>query len=170
MTFTTFICTEKIAWFTKQFWEESITSKIFFSNKPKYCTQAKDDNSTLLLPCTSADCRKGKGKGHRTTWYESTTQYEYSSTLSLTPALDVGGWSMPRPGSFTSWKQTSYPLYRRLCGPQGRDEPMMIISPPQGFDPQTVQLVASRYTDWAIPVSITQLSNTHTQWLPIFRI
>jgi hypothetical protein len=24
------------------------------------------------------------------------------------------------------------------------------ISPPPGFDPRTVQLVASRYTDWAI--------------------
>jgi hypothetical protein len=24
-------------------------------------------------------------------------------------------------------------------------------SPPPGFDPQTVQPVASRYTDWAIP-------------------
>jgi hypothetical protein len=25
------------------------------------------------------------------------------------------------------------------------------ISPPPGFDPRTVQPVASRYTDWAIP-------------------
>ena len=27
------------------------------------------------------------------------------------------------------------------------------ISPPLGFDPRTVQPVASRYTDWAIPAS-----------------
>jgi hypothetical protein len=27
------------------------------------------------------------------------------------------------------------------------------ISPPPGFDPRTVQLVASRYTDYAIPAS-----------------
>ena len=28
----------------------------------------------------------------------------YSSTLSLTSALDVGGWSKPRPGRFTPGK------------------------------------------------------------------
>jgi hypothetical protein len=28
------------------------------------------------------------------------------------------------------------------------------ISPPPGFDPQTVQPVASSYTDWAIPAPI----------------
>ena len=33
--------------------------------------------------------------------------YRYSSTLSLTSALDGGGWSAPRPGRFTPWK---YPL------------------------------------------------------------
>jgi hypothetical protein len=30
--------------------------------------------------------------------------------LSLTSALDEGGWSMPRPGSFTSGKKTWYLL------------------------------------------------------------
>jgi hypothetical protein len=29
--------------------------------------------------------------------------------------------------------------------------PVLKISPPPGFDPRTVQLVASRYTDYAIP-------------------
>jgi hypothetical protein len=28
------------------------------------------------------------------------------------------------------------------------------ISPPPGFDPRTVQLVASRYTDWDIPAHL----------------
>jgi hypothetical protein len=46
---------------------------------------------------------------------------------------------------------TRYPLYRRLGGPQGRSEQVPNISPPPGFDPRTVQLVASRYTDWAMP-------------------
>jgi hypothetical protein len=40
-------------------------------------------------------------------------EYRYSSTLSLTSALDVGGWSTPRPGRFTPGKETRYPLYRR---------------------------------------------------------
>jgi hypothetical protein len=44
-----------------------------------------------------------------------------------------------------------YPLYRRLGRPQGRSGRVLKISPPPGFDPRTIQLVASRYTDWAIP-------------------
>ena len=44
-----------------------------------------------------------------------------------------------------------YQLYRKLNGPQGRSGPVRKISPPPGFDPRTVQPVASRYTDWAIP-------------------
>ena len=50
--------------------------------------------------------------------------------------------------------KTWYPLYRRLGGPQGRSEWVRKISPPPGFDPRTVQPVASRYTDWAIPAPI----------------
>jgi hypothetical protein len=42
---------------------------------------------------------------------------------------------------------TCYPLYRRLGWPQGWSGPVLKISPPPEFDPRTVQLVASRYTD-----------------------
>jgi hypothetical protein len=49
---------------------------------------------------------------------------------------------------FTPGK-TRYPLYRRLCGSQGRSGQVRKISPPPGFDPQTVQPVASRYTVYA---------------------
>jgi hypothetical protein len=42
-------------------------------------------------------------------------------------------------------------LYRRLGGPQGQSGWLRKISPPPGFDPRTVQPVASRYTDYAIP-------------------
>jgi hypothetical protein len=45
---------------------------------------------------------------------------------------------------------TRYPLFRRLVRPQGRSGRLRKISPPQGVDPRIVQLVASRYTDWAI--------------------
>jgi hypothetical protein len=38
-----------------------------------------------------------------------------------------------------------------LDGPQCRSERVRKISPPPEFDPRTVQPVASRYTDWAIP-------------------
>jgi hypothetical protein len=42
---------------------------------------------------------------------------------------------------------TRYPLYRRLGRPQGRYGWVLKISPPPKFDPLTVQLVESRYTD-----------------------
>ena len=97
--------------------------------------------------CTTALLRKGKA--HPLTGHEGPEGKErYSSTLSLTSALDVGGWSTPRPGRFTTAKETRYPLYRRLGGPQERSGEVRKISPPPpGFDPRTVQPVASRYTD-----------------------
>ena len=54
---------------------------------------------------------------------------------------------MPRP-LFTPGK-TRYPLYRRLGGPQRQSGQVHKISPPPGFDPITVQPVASHYTDYA---------------------
>jgi hypothetical protein len=78
-------------------------------------------------------------------------QKRYSSTLSLTSALDGSGWSTLGPGRFTPRKETRYPWYRRLDGPQCRSERLRKISPAAKFDPSTVQPVASRYTDWTIP-------------------
>ena len=46
---------------------------------------------------------------------------------------------------------TRYPLYRKLCRPQGRSGRVLKTSPPPGFDPQTVKLVACHYTDYATP-------------------
>ena len=54
------------------------------------------------------------------------------------------------PAALTPVK-TRYSSYRRLGGPQDRSGRMRKISSPPGFDPRTVHLVASRYTDWAIP-------------------
>jgi hypothetical protein len=52
--------------------------------------------------------------------------------------------------------KTRYPLYRRLGGSQGRSGRVRKISPPPGFDLRTVQPVASRYTNWAIPAGFCQ--------------
>jgi hypothetical protein len=54
--------------------------------------------------------------------------------------------STPRPGRFTPGKETRYPFYRRLGGPQiwYRKVGKILLSP--GFDPRTVQPLASRYT------------------------
>ena len=76
---------------------------------------------------------------------------KYSSTVSLTLKLDGGGWSAPRPGSFTTGKVTRYPLYRRLGGLHSRSGRLRIISPPPEFDPRTARPLASHYTDWTIP-------------------
>ena len=56
----------------------------------------------------------------------------YSSTLSLTSALDWGGWSMPTPTALLPAK-TRYPLYRRLGGSQGWSGRVRKISPPTGI-------------------------------------
>ena len=61
-----------------------------------------------------------------------------------------GEASASRPGRPLTRGKTRCPLYRRLGGPQGRSGQVRKISPPPGFDPRTVQPVASRYTDYAI--------------------
>ena len=89
----------------------------------------------LKVKFTLEQARRSKGGVER-----------YSSTLSLTSALDGGGWSMSPPAGLPPGK-TRYPLYRGLGGPQGQSGQVWKISPPPGFDPQTVQSIASRYTD-----------------------
>jgi hypothetical protein len=54
-------------------------------------------------------------------------------------------------------EMTRYSLYRRLGEPQGRSGRLRKISPPPGLDPRTVQPVAIRYTDYAIPALTYQV-------------
>ena len=67
----------------------------------------------------------------------------------MTTVLEGGEGSAALPGRSLPPGKTRYPLYRRLGGPQGRSGQVRKISPPSEFDPQTVQPVASRYTDYA---------------------
>ena len=61
-----------------------------------------------------------KSKAHPRTGHEGPDRDQrYSSTLSLTSALDWGGWSAAGLGRFTPGKDP-VPLYRRLGGCQGR--------------------------------------------------
>jgi hypothetical protein len=62
----------------------------------------------------------------------------------------VGEWSTPCPGRFTPGRDP-VPTVQEAWWVQDRSGQMWKISPPPGFDPRTVQPVASRYTDWAIP-------------------
>jgi hypothetical protein len=66
----------------------------------------------------------------------------YSSTLSLTSALDGCEWSTFRPGRSLPPGKTRYPLYRRLGGPQGRSGQVWKMSLLPGFDLRPVQPVA----------------------------
>jgi hypothetical protein len=103
-----------------------------------------DSLLTLLIGITR--------KVHPRTGHEGREgEYTYSSTLSLTSTLDRGGWSTPHLSRFTAGKETQYPLHRKLGGHKDRSGLVRIISLPPGFDPQTVQPIASRYTDCALP-------------------
>ena len=98
------------------------------SPKPPVCT---DEENT-----SGRSVHNGKGKVHPCTGSEALYrpcgpqgELRYCSTLS--------------PGN------TQYPFYRRLGGPQARSGQAPKISSPPGFDPWTVQSVASRCTNWA---------------------
>ena len=67
--------------------------------------------------------------------------------------MDVGV-QRQAPAALPPGKETRYPLYRRLGGPQARSGRVQKISPPLRFDPRTIQPVASRYTNYAIPTHI----------------
>ena len=84
----------------------------------------------------------------------------YSSTLSLTSAPDGVGGQRHDPAALLPGK-TRYGLYRKMDGLQGWSGQVWKISPQPGFDPRTVQPVASRYTDYAIPAHIIQNCTLH---------
>ena len=78
----------------------------------------------------------------------------------MTTAFEGSEGSASRPGRSLPPGKTRYQLYRRLGGPQGRSGQVREISPPLGFDPRTVQPVASSYTDWATRPTQTMLNIT----------
>jgi hypothetical protein len=54
-------------------------------------------------------------------------------------------------------EKTWYPMNRKLGEPQSQSGRVRKTLPLPGFDPQTIQPIASRYTDYAIPAPIGQL-------------
>jgi len=63
--------------------------------------------------------------------------------------------------------KTRYLFYRRLDWPQGLSGRVRKILPTPGFDPRTVQPVASLYTDWAILASVLRVTGG---WIGAFGI
>jgi len=66
-------------------------------------------------------------------------------TLPSTSALDGSGWSTPRPGHFTPRKSPGTHCIGDWVAPGTALDRCGKISPQPGFDPRTVQPVASRY-------------------------
>jgi hypothetical protein len=64
--------------------------------------------------------------------------------------MGVSGKLDATPRKINSRKETRYILYRRWVGQRGLSGRVRKISPPPGFNPRTVQHVASCYTDCAI--------------------
>ena len=108
---------------------------------------------------------KGKrGKDHPGTGHEGPIwEKRYRSTLSSTSALGESGWSTQRLCRFNPRKDTGYLWYRRLGGPQGRPGRVRKTSPLPGFDPRTVQPVASRHTDYAILTPVSSWRDVYAQ-------
>jgi len=102
-----------------------------------------------IVKCVNSKGRgKGKGKVRPRTGHEGPEgEQRYSSTLSLTSAIDGVGDQRHAPAALPHVKETRFPLYMRLDAPQGQYERGRKISSPPGFDPRNVQPVASRYTD-----------------------
>jgi len=90
-----------------------------------------------------------KGKVHPRRGHEGPDVEErYSSAISLTSALDGSVCGQRHTPATLPLGKTQYLFYRRLGGPQGRSGQVQKISPPPGFNPRTVQPIASNYTDW----------------------
>jgi hypothetical protein len=86
---------------------------------------------------------------------EGEKKYSSRPTLPLTSAIYWDGWLTPRPGHFTPGKEIRYPFYSNFCGPRNRSGRLGKILSPLGFEARTVQQVARRYTDGAIPTTAT---------------
>jgi hypothetical protein len=96
------------------------------------------------------------------------THFVFSNCTVEKPALEGGEGSASRPGRSLSPGKTRYPFYRRLGGTQGRSGQVQKILPTPGFDPRTVQPVASRYTDYATRPTVIQKEGPHFEppWKP----
>jgi len=89
-------------------------------------------------------------KKHRCKKRITTAVLPYITTLFFSLGAKWGGCLNSRLYRFIPGK-TRYPLYRKLSGPYGRSGRVRKISALPGFDPRTVQPVASIYACYAFP-------------------
>ena len=107
--------------------DSSIVSKTYYVNSVK--VKVKGTLVQALRLCTGRTARRGR-RGIALPFHDHGTRRE--------------------------WGVSIIPLYRRLGGTQGRSGQVRKISPPLGFDPRTVQPIASRYTNYIIQPTCEQ--------------
>ena len=101
---------------------------------------------------------------------EQAVKAQWGAEVSLYSSFNLGdrwgSWLTPGSGCFTPGKKSRYPLYRSLGGLQGQSGRVRKISATPGFDPRTIQPVACRYADYAIPPHPKQCLTFHKseQW------
>jgi len=114
---------------------------------------------------------KGNGKFHTRTGHEGPEwEYRYSSTLSLTSALDEVVCSAPSPSRFTSGEETRYQSYRSLgrpragldgCG-KSRPPPTGIRSPDRAARSESLYRLS--YPGQPFIMTSSVKVNTSCQW------
>ena len=105
---------------------------------------------------------QGKGKGHQRTGHEGPEgEQKYSSTLSLTSALDMVGGQRHAPAALLLGKRPGAHCIGGWVGLRAGLGGCGKSHLPPGFDPRTVQPIASRYIDWATAVSYIQLRSNY---------
>jgi len=81
-----------------------------------------------------------ESKVHAVVYYKHKEAELYIYSF-FNPGVIRDGYSTPHPGRFTRGKETWYPMYMRLGGPQGKFARLRKMSLPPGFDPRTAQPV-----------------------------
>jgi hypothetical protein len=135
------------------------------SNTHIHHTYLQNPNGSII--CLCAYFRgKGKGKVHPITGPKA--QRGTRGIALLIHDLGPGrGWvvsAMPRP--LYPQERPSTHCTGGQVGPRAGQEHVQKICSPPGFDPQTVQPVASCYTDWAIPACGTKAIQSEHKVFP----
>ena len=98
-------------------------------------------------------------------------RYRFSATLSLISALDEGGWLKPHPGLFIPRNDTLPIVWEVELAPRPVWTGAQNLAP-TAFDPRTVQPVARRYTDHAIPAHdpTNYVTDIQWAWISVFKV
>ena len=111
----------------------------------------QDIGQWRTLANTVANLGIGKGKVRPRSGLKGPEGERYSSTLSLTAALYGVGGECHAPAALPPGKRSITPRTGDWVAPRACLDACGKSRLPLGSDPRTVQAVASRYSDYAIP-------------------